>query len=163
MLRQLLCTSTLILSGLIFTITYAAPTQLDGVQTQRSHVSQNHQADFNLFISLMEQVDMQKMTIMAEEDNENITQEQKAQVADVIKNLQALSQSLAQAQFITVEGQKVQAAFMAYNDDSIYLLKNQQKWENDQKQKEKLIAHSMQLNQTLIDALQNLKVLAGQE
>ncbi|MFW1859894.1 hypothetical protein [Acinetobacter defluvii] len=51
---------------------------------------------------------------------------------------------------------------MAYNDDSIYLLKNQEQWENDEKQKEKLIENSTQLNQNLIEALQNLKMLAGQ-
>lgn len=163
MIRQFLCMITLIFSGSIFNSTHASPKQVDQEQTEISAVSLNHQADFKLFVSLMEQVDMQKMSTMAEEGNENAIAEQQAQVAEVIKSLQALSHSLDHAKFKTSEGKKVQTAFIAYNDDSIKLLQNQKQWENDEKLKEKLVKHSMQLNQTLIKALQNLKTLAGQE
>ncbi|WP_173910881.1 hypothetical protein [Acinetobacter sp. Marseille-Q1618] len=163
MIHRFLFATAVILSCAAITPTYAASQQHEvQTATETSKASASHQADFNLFIRLMEQVDMQKMTMMTEEGEENSRVEQKAQVAEVIKNLQALSQSLDQAKFITPEGKKVKAAFVAYNDDSIYLLKNQEQWENDEKQKEKLIANSMQLNQTLIEALQNLKMLARQ-
>lgn len=163
MTHRFLFSTLVILSCTAIAPIYAA-SQQHAVQTltETSKASASHQADFNLFIRLMEQVDMQKMTIMTEEDEQNARVEQKAQVGEVIKNLQALSQSLDQAKFITPEGNKVKAAFVAYNDDSIYLLKNQEQWENDEKQKEKLIENSTQLNQNLIEALQNLKMLAGQ-
>lgn len=160
-MRHFLFISTF-LSSLLFSSAYAIPTQADQTQTETSAVSQNHQADFDLFIGLMEQVDMQKMTMMSEEGEDTASAEQKAQVAEVIENLKALGKSLDQAQFTTPEGKKVQTAFIAYNNDSIYLLKNQAQWENDEKQKEKLVMHSMQLNQNLIEALQDLKTRAGQ-
>lgn len=161
--RQFLCMSILILSGSIFTSTHASPKQIDQEPAGISALSPNYRADFDLFLSLMEQVDMQKMTMMSVEGEDTASAEQKAQVAKVIENLNVLSQSLNQVKFITPEGKKVQAAFMAYSDNSIYLLKNQKQWENDEKQKEKLIEHSIQLNQSLLKALQNLKNLAGQE
>ncbi|MDM1764740.1 MULTISPECIES: hypothetical protein [unclassified Acinetobacter] len=160
MIRQFLCITTVVLSCSILTTTYAAPRQINEAQTEKSTTKQSHKADFALFVRLMEQVDMQKMTTMIVEDAETATVEQTAQVADVIKNLQALSQSLDQASFATPEGKKVRAAFIAYKDDSIYLLKNQKQWENDEKQKEKLIKHSEQLNQTLVESIQKLKVFA---
>lgn len=163
MIHRFLFSTLVISSCTAIAPTYAA-SQQHAVQTltETSKASASHQADFNLFIRLMEQVDMQKMTMMTEEDEQNARVEQKAQVGEVIKNLQALSQSLDQANFMTAEGNKVKAAFVAYNDDSIYVLKNQEQWENDEKQKEKLIENSSQLNQNLIEALQNLKMLAGQ-
>lgn len=158
MIRPLLLATTIFLSTSMFNFVYAD--KATNIEMKQQNTQKAHQADFALFVHLMEQVDMQKMTTMIVEDAETVTVEQTAQVADVIKNLQALSQSLDQASFATPEGKKVRAAFIAYNDDSIYLLKNQKQWENDEKQKEKLIKHSEQLNQTLVESIQKLKVFA---
>lgn len=158
MIRPLLLATTIFLSTSMFNFVYAD--KATNIEMKQHNTQKAHQADFALFVRLMEQVDMQKMTTMIVEDTETATVEQTAQVADVIKNLQALSQFLDQSSFATPEGKKVRAAFIAYNDDSIYLLKNQKQWENDEKQKEKLIKHSEQLNQTLVESIQKLKVFA---
>lgn len=114
-----------------------------------------YQQDFATFQNKIEEAAEKAMSDATKTKTQNKEELQKI----VIKDSEMLTQSMRTAVFKTPEGKKLQADFIAFNNDGIQLLLSESKWRNDQALQEQLIQKSVQLHQNLIQAIADLQTL----
>lgn len=114
-----------------------------------------YQQDFATFQNKIEEAAEKAMSDATKTKTQNKEELQKI----VIKDSEMLTQSMRTAVFKTPEGKKLQADFIAFNNDGIQLLLSESKWRNDQALQEQLIQKSVQLHQNLIQSIADLQTL----